>query len=165
MKLHNIFRNTFAVLFLSASFGMALSSCSDANATQPDVEALATLSEVPSGPDTTAVAQQELELVRAVACADIENREPVNVDSKFDAAVGKVWIYSKVKLPKGSSHTLTHTYYFKGKEVQSVDLDVKGPAFRTRSYKTITPGMEGDWTVKITDENGTELEEIAFTIN
>jgi len=157
-----------ATFFIALGLALALTACGDAQATNPEtpaprIETAALTADVaPTPPDTANFNQ--LELVRAVACTDIENREPVNEGEQFSLESGKVWIYSKVKLPAETSQTIQHIYFHEGKEVQTVDLDVKGPAYRTRSYKTIKSGMEGDWEVKIQTEAGQLLESISFSI-
>ena len=103
--------------------------------------------------------------MEAVACETIENREPLYIGEGFSLDIDKVWIYSKVKLPEGTESSIQHVYYHEGKEIQTVDLTVKGPTYRTRSYKTIQTHMEGNWEVKVLDAKGNTLDTVEFMIH
>lgn len=163
-------KNFFPALAFACLFAFGFSSCSEAEASNagvlpapatPLIEALAAVEE----PDTSASAAVDIELLRAVACTGIESYEPVGAGSSFDREVGRVYVYSKVKMAKGERGSIKHTYYLDGKQVQSISLDVKGPTFRTRSYKTIHKGMEGDWKVEITSAGGKLLDTVTFAID
>ena len=103
-------------------------------------------------------------LAEVSACESIQAHAPVAAGNSFTTEVGKVWVYSKFELPLGEQATVTHVYYFKGKKISEVPLVVKGPSFRTNSYKTITPAMVGPWKVEIVAENGTVFEALEFEI-
>lgn len=106
----------------------------------------------------------EVSVMRAVACSSIENREPVGVNTEFETNVGRVYCYTKVELPSGTTQEIKHVWKRNGKIMSTVQLTVKGPAYRTRSYKTITSRMAGDWTVEIQSSNGELLDTVPFTI-
>lgn len=105
----------------------------------------------------------EISVLKAVACTDIENHEPVDSASFFDINEDKVWIYSKVKLPKFHKGKIQHVYYLDGRKIQTIELDVKGPTFRTRSYKTMNENLCGDWKVEILNEAGRLLDTVEFS--
>lgn len=168
--LNNIFRNTLPALALASVMGLGLSSCSNADASNPETSPLADFAPAATSitvetPDTSASMEESIEILRAEACTGIEAYEPVGASSDFDKEVGKVWIFSKIKMPKGENSTINHVYYRNGKKIQSVNLKVKGPTFRTRSYKTIHKGMDGEWKVEITSEGGKLLDTVNFTVD
>ncbi len=109
--------------------------------------------------------EQEVTVMKAVVCSSIENREPVGTSSSFSKDVGRVYCYSKLELAAGTSETVRHVWKHNDKTISTVELTVKGPAYRTRSYKTITSRMTGDWTVEIQNSQGDVLDTIAFTID
>jgi hypothetical protein len=43
-------------------------------------------------------------------------------------------------------------------------LLVKGPTYRTASYKTMNADLAGKWTVEIATENGEILEAVDFQV-
>jgi len=47
--------------------------------------------------------------------------------------------------------------------VQTIDLSLKGPAWRTWSYKTLFGGLAGGWRVEARDAEGRVLGSRAFT--
>ncbi|MEM6272112.1 MAG: DUF2914 domain-containing protein [Bacteroidota bacterium] len=115
-------------------------------------------------PDTTvSEAPGSLQVAQAVTCTAIDNREPVGTASTFSNDVGRIYCYSAITLPKGEISTIQHVWKLEGKVISTVELDVQGPRWRTRSYKTITPKMAGNWTVEIT-AGGNVLETLSFTV-
>ena len=53
---------------------------------------------------------------------------------------------------------------FFGDEMATVELPVRGSAWRTYSYKTIPPQWAGDWVVKVVDANDNVLKAIPFKV-
>ena len=56
-----------------------------------------------------------------------------------------------------------HVWFHEGQEIQSVELTVEFPYWRTWSFKTLDPGTAGAWRVEIRDERGTILGAQTFT--
>lgn len=163
-------KQLLSTLAIAGTIGLGFSSCGQADASTagldhppatPLIEALAAV----AGPDTTASAAEDIEVLRAEACTGIESYEPTGASSSFDKEVGRVYIYSKVKMPKGETSSINHTYFLDGKKIQTISLDVKGPTFRTRSYKTIHKGMDGEWKVEISTAGGKLLDTVTFTVD
>ena len=167
--LNNILRNALPAFAIAACLGIGLSSCAEVEASNTEVTNLSEMAVhaehiTEAAPDTTANIEESIEILRAEACTGIESYEPTGAGSSFDKEVGKVWIYTKVKMPKGENSTINHTYFRNDKKIQTVILKVKGPTFRTRSYKTIHKGMDGDWKVEITTAGGKLIDTVNFTI-
>ncbi len=93
----------------------------------------------------------------------VEERVIVGESTSFSSSVEKVYCLSFVK-GADTVTTINHVWYYKDKEMVSVSLDVKSPAFRTWSYKTILPEWVGSWRVEIVDDEGEVLKIVGFEI-
>lgn len=113
---------------------------------------------------TLAAAQEEsgqgLKVEKAVTATSVEDHEPVGEATEFDASVGKVYCWSKV-LAETVPTTIKHVWYADDQKVFELPLDIKYPSTRTWSNKTIRPG---NWRVDVTDEAGTVLTSVSFTV-
>ena len=103
-----------------------------------------------------------VEVVDAVVCRDVQDREPVEPGDSFPADVGKVWCWSKIKDGKGE--TIKHIYYYEGEEKAVIELSIGSSMWRTRSSKRILSSWTGNWRVDIVDEEGVTLKSLAFKI-
>lgn len=123
--------------------------------------------EVTSPPDgtltSTRSALQGLHVERAALCEGIEGHEPVGISSEFGPD-GRVYLYTKMVLPAGEQTTIQHVWKREGKTVSTVDLDISGPSYRTRSYKTMTTQSAGNWTVEVQTNTGEILDSIHFVV-
>ena len=115
------------------------------------------------GKDTLQI-EEQLQVIEAAACRDIENHRPVESGTHFSSLNRKIWVYSRVKMPAGESAKISHVYYLNGKKIQTVELAVKGPTFRTRSYKSINQMLDGNWKVEIRSESGALLDTVEFEV-
>jgi hypothetical protein len=102
------------------------------------------------------------EVAEAVICRDVADQQPVEPGTSFPANIGKVWCWSKIK--DGEGTVISHKYYYKNREMASVDLEICSPLFRTYSSKLIVPGWKGQWRVDIVDEQNNVLKSLEFTI-
>ena len=102
------------------------------------------------------------EVVDAVVCLDVQDREPVEPGDLFPADVGEVWCWSKIKDGKGE--TIRHIYYYEGEEKAVVELSIGSPMWRTRSSKRIISSWTGNWRVDIVGEDDVTLKSLAFRI-
>ncbi len=57
---------------------------------------------------------------------------------------------------------LTHAWIFRGRAVQEIELTMKGEHWRSWSYKTIFPGLEGAWLLELRDDKGRLLGSWSF---
>ncbi len=105
-------------------------------------------------------ADQGLKVEKAVAATSVENREPVGENKEFEAAAGTVYCWTKITAGTTPA-TIKHVWYFGKQKVFEKSLDVKYPSTRTWTAKTI---QAGDWRVDVTDEAGTVLTSVSFTV-
>ena len=105
-----------------------------------------------------------LQVERAVACTEVEAREPVGVAEGFPADVGAVLLFTRLTGIEAVT-TITHVWYHGDREVARIPLGVRPPAWRTWSEKRIYPGMTGAWRVVVEDAEGRALREATFTIH
>ena len=93
----------------------------------------------------------------------IQERDIVNESAVFSANVPAVycWMYAVGVL---DSTTIVHVWKFNNEEIARVPLQVRGPAWRTWSRKTMMPEWKGSWTVEAQQEDGTVLAVAAFRL-
>jgi hypothetical protein len=93
----------------------------------------------------------------------IVNREPVNVSNEFPSNIEKVYCWTKIKAYKVPTF-IVHEWYYNGRLMASVKLDIRSPIFRTWSSKRIFPKWKGKWMVLVKDENGSIVASKEFYI-
>jgi hypothetical protein len=93
----------------------------------------------------------------------VQEREIVGKASTFPADVGKVYFWTNV-MGAEEPTVVNHVWYYKGKEMASIELSVRDKSWRTWSYKTILPEWTGEWTVVVTDDMGREVAKSSFTV-
>jgi len=106
----------------------------------------------------------ELQIANFTLCEDVQDRAPIRASTSFPAELDKIWFHTEVNLGFDVEATITHKWYYNGREVSSVDLRVKGPRWRTFSYKTVDEQMKGSWRVEVL-YGGTVLAEKEFKVN
>ncbi|MGD8702104.1 MAG: DUF2914 domain-containing protein [Desulfosarcina sp.] len=110
------------------------------------------------------IADASLKVSKATVCRSIENRMPVGVDQSFTPSDEKIYVWSMIDSRQGSS-TIHHVYYFEGKKISDVSLDVRSTRWRTWSSKTIANDRyRGKWRVDITTSNGDLLKRLFFEV-
>jgi hypothetical protein len=97
-------------------------------------------------------------LDKVIVCSQISDRNPSGIRETFSIAkVKKVYTWmrvSGVKPPK----RVKHLYYWEGKLVARVELELEYASMRTWSQKTLKPLESlGKWQVIITTENEDEV--------
>lgn len=76
----------------------------------------------------------------------------------------RVYFWTRVDgAPEGEHTPLRHVWFWRGREVQTITLSLKGPSWRTWSYKTLFGGLAGEWRVEARDAEGRLLGARAFT--
>ncbi|MCK5534873.1 DUF2914 domain-containing protein [bacterium] len=105
----------------------------------------------------------ELVIDGAQVGTGVEERVIIGEATSFPSSVEKVYCLSFIK-GADTLTTVNHVWYYQDKQMASVGLDVKSPAFRTWSYKTILPEWIGSWRVEIVDAGGEVLKIIGFEI-
>lgn len=115
--------------------------------------------------EATKVSSEGISLLKAITCTAVEAHLPTGASSEFTKEVGRVYLHTQIKMPEGESGAIQHVWKRNGKVVSTVDLSVKGPTFRTWSYKTVTEKMTGNWTVDVQTAAGEVLETVPFDVN
>ena len=106
-----------------------------------------------------------LNVLKATICADVEDRMPAGVGNTFSWSTHRVYVWSLVQA-KHLPSEIRHIYYFEGRKVSDVALNVRSSSWRTWSYKTISnKRYEGSWQVDIASPEGQVLRSLYFEIN
>ncbi len=114
---------------------------------------------------TPAKAADNLNVVRAVATVDITDKNPEAPVSSFDWSTERVYVWSMVECKRPPA-SIRHIYYFEGRKVNDIELEVNAPQWRTWSYKTLSDQRYiGRWKVDITTGEGKLLKSISFNVN
>jgi hypothetical protein len=97
-------------------------------------------------------------------CTDIEDREPVGVDTIFADTLEKVYCFTKI-VGATDTTSIYHVWYFGDEEKAKVNLPIKSSSWRTWSSKIIAKDWMGKWHVEITTEEGDLLGKKEFEIH
>lgn len=110
-------------------------------------------------------AQEEpaVEVEVGVICRDVQDREPVDVGTAFEATVGRLFCYTKI-VGAQMAIEITHVWYHGETEMARVNLPVESASWRTWSHKNIMAEWTGDWHVDVIGPNGEVLKTLEFTI-
>lgn len=140
-----------------------LQETASAHAEEPPKPVLTSLSPEQTG-DVPSGAEGNTEILKAAVCADVKDRVPRGESDIFPWSMAKIYIWNLIKC--GSPHaSVRHIYYFKGKEISNVLLNIKSSLWRTWSCKTLLDKrFIGPWRVDITSEDGGLLQRLYFEI-
>ena len=101
------------------------------------------------------------EVSRAMFTTSIEDREPVMaVDSVSSSAYSSISFFTELNDLQG--HNITHQWVFNDKVMFEKSFEVNGARWRVWTSKTFLPGWTGTWTVKVLDDDRTELVSKSF---
>jgi len=103
---------------------------------------------------------QGLKVEKAVAATSVESREPVGENKKFEASVGTVDCWTKIAA-QTTPATIKHVWYVGDQKVFEKALEIKYPSTLTWSSKSV---KAGNWRVDVTDDTGTVLTSVSFTV-
>jgi len=104
-----------------------------------------------------------IQIARSAICQQVEEREPVEIDSVFPADVGTVFAYTKINGVTAPTQ-VTHVWYHGEREMARVQLQVRSNGWRTWSSKKILPSWTGTWKVKILNEEGENVKTMEFQV-
>lgn len=98
-----------------------------------------------------------------VVAEDIREREPIGIADSFPLDVDRVYVY--IEATDITEDTdITVNWYHEGEKVHSYTLPLtEGTRWRTYAYKNIFR-REGNWEIKLIDENGDEVESVTFEV-
>ena len=112
---------------------------------------------------TTASAADSPQVETAVISSDVVDREPVNVGTSFQSAVGRLFCYTKIVGAEDLTE-IAHVWYYGDIERARVSLSVKASTWRTYSSKLIQSHEIGNWRVEVLDSAGNVMETLQFEI-
>ncbi|MBI4063736.1 MAG: DUF2914 domain-containing protein [Elusimicrobia bacterium] len=101
--------------------------------------------------------------VEALVARDVIAKQPADPNTVFPQDSGFLVLWTKVTA-KQAPTAITHVWYYLGKEVMRVKLDVKSPRYRTWSRKTIEPDQQGKWKAEVLGPDGTVLAAVEFIV-
>jgi len=98
---------------------------------------------------------------KIATAAAVEKKEPVDEASAFAAGTPRVYTWTKITA-EGTPVKIKHVYYADGKKVSEVELSVNSSPYRVWSSKAV---WAGSWKVEVTDESGTVLASLDFSVS
>jgi hypothetical protein len=115
-----------------------------------------------AAPVTAAPVAKALEIVNAVICTDIQDREPVGAADSFAVGTLKLYCYTKIT-GANEGDEIIHVWKKGSEEMARVTLKLGGSPWRTRSSKNLAEDAAGTWTVDIMSGD-TVLKTLTFEI-
>lgn len=109
--------------------------------------------------------EQDLEVSELVVGVEV-NKKDRTVDgagTDFASDVGKLVCFTRVVGAEKQTQ-IYHVWYYNGKTIAKIPLQVKSRSWRTWSSKKILPGWTGDWVVKVLDSDGLVIASQKFKI-
>jgi len=94
---------------------------------------------------------------------DMETRLVTGAGNTFAADGDRVYCLTRVHGMTPPT-TVTHVWYYEGKTMARVDLNIGSENWRTWSYKSYLPEWTGNWEVKVLDEDGMVLGSAGFEV-
>ena len=110
-----------------------------------------------------AQSKENIKVENIAICTSIENRQPIGIDSVFNADAGQLCCYTKLTSQTDMSK-ISHVWFYQDKQMTKIDLVMKAKTWRTWSTKTILPDWKGDWRVEVQDSTGNVITSTSFKI-
>lgn len=79
-----------------------------------------------------------------------------------DHRVGTITFFTEIVGLRGQ--TVTHRWYYNGKEISTVSLNIASARTINWSRSSIAPSQLGDWEAKVVDANGRTLASRSFSV-
>lgn len=109
-------------------------------------------------------AEQSLVVNSIVTSQEVENRNPVGIDSIFSTDQKRVYCVTGIRNLKPEV-TVYHKWYYQGKLRVTVPITLGwSHNWRAWSYVTLRPGLSGQWRVEVEDSLGQVLKSLPFTV-
>lgn len=112
---------------------------------------------------TVKAQEASVEVAEGVICADVVDREPVDVGSEFETSVNRLFCFTKIIGVPGPIE-ITHVWYWGEIERARVSVPVGGSGWRTWSTKAIQVHETGEWHVDVLGPGGELLKTLSFTV-
>lgn len=104
--------------------------------------------------------EQHCVIEKLVMARAVEDREPIDEGIEFDAELGKVYCWVKVKCPAPPTK-IKHVWYCDDEKVFQLALEIKYTTMRTWSVKGIAPG---NWRVDVVDKSDQVIGSVSFHV-
>jgi hypothetical protein len=114
-------------------------------------------------PAAGAQQSDQLNVVAAAICENIEDRQAVNVGTSFTNLTSRLYCFTKI-VGAESPTDVVHVWSYGDVERARVSLNVNSNNWRTYSSKAIQAHEIGPWRVDVLDTSGNLLETINFEI-
>ena len=109
--------------------------------------------------------ESEVMVSRIAVARDVQDREPVDEGSSlFPPDSGHLVCFTRIE-NAGEADSVFHVWSYDDEEMARVELQVKGPPWRTWSKKTILRSHVGEWRVTIESSTGKVLASTTFAID
>jgi hypothetical protein len=112
---------------------------------------------------TVKAQEASVEVAEAVICADVVDREPVDVGDEFETSVNRLFCFTKI-IGVQEPIEITHVWYWGEIERARVSVPVGGSGWRTWSTKAIQAHETGEWHVDVLGPGGELLKTLNFTV-
>ena len=104
-------------------------------------------------------------VLKTAVCTDVKEKNPFGKAYSVQWATDRVYVWNLIECEPGLS-SIRHIYYFKGKRVSDIALDIRSSRWRTWSYKALSDKrFIGTWRVDITSADGKLLESVQFEVS
>jgi hypothetical protein len=108
---------------------------------------------------------RNMKVLKTAVCRDVEHKNPFGKIHSVQWSTDRVYVWNLIESKAGVS-SIRHIYYFKGKKVSDISLDVKSHRWRTWSYKALSDKrFIGPWRVDITSADGKLLKSVRFEVS
>lgn len=104
-----------------------------------------------------------IEVAEYAVCEGVEERQPVGEKTTFTPQVGKVYFWTTIVGAQQPTQ-IKHVWYYEGKQMADITLNIQYLRHRTWTYKTIMPEWTGNWSVEVLDSNAKVLKKVYFVI-
>lgn len=105
--------------------------------------------------------ESPVKVEKIVTAAAVDKKEPVDETAAFALGTPRVYTWTKITAETTPAR-IKHVYYAESKKVSEVELSVNSSPYRVWSSKAVWPG---NWRVDVTDENGTVLASLDFSVS
>ncbi|MDJ0846837.1 MAG: DUF2914 domain-containing protein [Myxococcota bacterium] len=124
-----------------------------------EAEATTPAAAAPEAPP--AAPASEMSVARATFTTLVAEREPQDEVTRLTNENNRIIFFTDLRDMTGKS--VTHVWERDGVVMARVPFSVKGPRWRVYSTKNLEPSWVGEWTVKVVDDQGNELESKSFS--
>ena len=108
--------------------------------------------------------EKNTEVLEAAVCAGVKDRTPSGESHTFPWSTARIYVWNLIKCDSSQS-SIRHIYYFKGRQISNILLDIKSSLWRTWSCRTLLDKRYiGPWRVDITSADGGLLQRLYFEV-